>query len=230
MTAVRFDEWARSYDASPLQPAYHTAHLAVLTAVLRHVTQPVRLLDVGCGSGRFLHLAATSLPAGSSLTGVDASAGMLAAAVRLSGIPGCARVRATAESLPFTDATFDVVVSTWAYRHWHDQQAGIREVARVLASGGLVALAGLLHAQKSTRPTIPVPSRPALTAGLVTHLDAAGLRPTTVRLIDGFGPIPAITVVVAHRSRVTGRSTWLRPPRFGRGITTAPADPHAPSS
>jgi SAM-dependent methyltransferase len=45
-------------------------------------------------------------------------------------------VVADAASMPFPDASFDVVVSSYAVHHWPDRQAGIAEVMRVLRPGG----------------------------------------------------------------------------------------------
>jgi ubiquinone/menaquinone biosynthesis C-methylase UbiE len=39
-------------------------------------------------------------------------------------------------SLPFSDASFDVVVSTLSMHHWDDRQAGLAEIGRVLRPGG----------------------------------------------------------------------------------------------
>jgi SAM-dependent methyltransferase len=49
----------------------------------------------------------------------------------------------TAEHLPFTDGVFDLVISTTSFDHWEDQQAGLRECARVLVHGGQLLLTDL---------------------------------------------------------------------------------------
>jgi ubiquinone/menaquinone biosynthesis C-methylase UbiE len=48
-----------------------------------------------------------------------------------------------AERLPYPDAQFDLAVSTTSFDHWADQQAGLREAARVLARGGHLVLVDL---------------------------------------------------------------------------------------
>lgn len=88
-----------------------------------------RILDLGCGDGRLtLRIAAT----GADVTGVDASLAMVAAA-RARGITAD---NASAESLPYQDASFDAVFSNAAL-HWvRDHDAMMSEVRRVLRPGG----------------------------------------------------------------------------------------------
>jgi SAM-dependent methyltransferase len=87
-----------------------------------------RILDLGCGDG---HLAVRIAALGAQVTGVDASAEMVAAALAL----GADAVVGNAEALPFADQTFDAVFSN-AVLHWvRDQDAMMREVHRVLRPG-----------------------------------------------------------------------------------------------
>ncbi|MGP8271380.1 MAG: class I SAM-dependent methyltransferase [Terracidiphilus sp.] len=87
------------------------------------------ILDLGCGDGQ---LTARLAGTGASVVGVDASAEMLRAA-RARGID--AR-EGRAESLPFTDGSFDAIFSNAAL-HWvRDQDAMIGEARRVLRPGG----------------------------------------------------------------------------------------------
>ena len=51
--ARRFDDWAASYDLSPLQTVlYGPVHDMVLRYARQHVRHPGMILDVGCGTGR----------------------------------------------------------------------------------------------------------------------------------------------------------------------------------
>ncbi len=88
-----------------------------------------RILDLGCGDGQLTErLAAT----GAELTGVDASPQMVAAA-RAHGIHAD---HASAELLPYSNASFDAVFSNAAL-HWvRDHDAMMSEVHRVLRHGG----------------------------------------------------------------------------------------------
>jgi trans-aconitate methyltransferase len=88
-----------------------------------------RILDLGCGDGQ---LTQKLIATGADVTGVDASAEMVAAA-RTRGV---AADVAKAESLRYSDASFDAVFSNAAL-HWvQDQDGMMREVHRVLRPGG----------------------------------------------------------------------------------------------
>lgn len=137
----RFGRWASTYDRSALQRiVFDPVQRAALDAARRELPRPGRVLDVGCGTGRLLRRAAAVFPA-AELVGVDAAPEMVRQAE--ASVPAGARsrfARATAEDLPFADASFDLVVSTMSFHHWSDQRAGLRQVHRVLTPGGLMAL------------------------------------------------------------------------------------------
>ncbi len=105
-----------------------------------------RILEVGCGTGRWLAEMRT-LTAHSY--GVDPSTGMLTQArardlhLRLT--------RGRGESLPFPDGTFDFVYCVNAIHHMDGQEAFIQEARRVLRDGGALAVIGMdPHEQRET--------------------------------------------------------------------------------
>lgn len=95
----------------------------------------LRVLDVGCGDGAYLVEAGRR---GATVTGVDASAEMLAAAGRRARENGVEvrLCRGDAGALPFDDASFDVVVAVAMLCLVPDPTSAIAEMARVLAPGG----------------------------------------------------------------------------------------------
>lgn len=113
-----------------------------ITRAARKSKRPLRILDVACGTGRTLSQLAAAVPA-SRLFGVDLSPYYLESARELlSDVPGVSLVAENAESLPFRDAYFDVVTSTYLFhelpRKARRQVMG--EVRRVLRPGGLLVL------------------------------------------------------------------------------------------
>ena len=93
------------------------------------------VLDVATGTGL---VAAELARRGFPVTGVDQSAAMLARARRRFG-DRVELVEASAESLPFGDASFDHLTFTYLLRYVDDPGATVRELARVVRRGGIVA-------------------------------------------------------------------------------------------
>lgn len=96
-----------------------------------------RVLDIGAGAG---HTALALAPRVASVVVTDPVDGMLNAARRVfaqAGVANAEFLNATAERLPFPDATFDIVTSRLAAHHFDDVPRAMREVARVLRPAGL---------------------------------------------------------------------------------------------
>jgi ubiquinone/menaquinone biosynthesis C-methylase UbiE len=94
-----------------------------------------RVLDVGCGTGI---VARTAAARGAHAAGVDLNEGMLA--VARSAAPEVDWRTGDAAALPFDDGTFDVVLSQQALQFMPDPIAALREMRRVLAAGGRMAV------------------------------------------------------------------------------------------
>ena len=88
-----------------------------------------RILDIGCGTGGNLMM----LSQFGQAEGVDVSAD----AVAFCRARGLQNVKlGSAESLPYEDATFDLVTALDVVEHLDDDVAGLREMRRVLRPGG----------------------------------------------------------------------------------------------
>ncbi|HEY7075371.1 MAG TPA: class I SAM-dependent methyltransferase [Solirubrobacteraceae bacterium] len=107
-----------------------------------------RVLDVGCGSGLALVLAAArgALPAG-----IDISPGLLG--VARERLPDADLREGDMESLPFTDAAFDAVLGVNAFQFAGDPRRALREAARVTRPGGRV-VASLFAAPERSQGTV----------------------------------------------------------------------------
>ena len=100
-----------------------------------------RVLDVACGTGIVVRAVLPVVGPNGRVTGADFSPAMLA--VARTRVPGEAPVEwyeASAEALPFSDATFDLVLCQQGLQFFPDKPGAIQEFWRVLAPGGRVAL------------------------------------------------------------------------------------------
>jgi ubiquinone/menaquinone biosynthesis C-methylase UbiE len=97
------------------------------------------LCDVGCGSGAGIRAAAA---AGVTGIGIDLSPRMLARARRLaSALPSTFFAQAGAHQLPLATESCTAVLCTTSLHHHADPAASVRDMARVLAPGGRLAVA-----------------------------------------------------------------------------------------
>ena len=152
----------------------------------------MRVLDVATGPG---HVAAAAAARGAEPVGVDIAEGMLAVARR--DHPQLDFRLGDAEALPFADSSFDAVVGAFVLNHLPRPEVAAAELARVLASGGRLALSvwdvpertrfiGLVRdavfrageAPSAQPPAGPDPFRFADDAQLRALLDDAGLEDT----------------------------------------------------
>jgi 2-polyprenyl-6-hydroxyphenyl methylase/3-demethylubiquinone-9 3-methyltransferase len=137
--------------AGPMRPLHRMNPLRV-GWIDRHITarlsEPVRLLDLGCGAG----IAAEALARrGHTVLGVDASAEAIAAAeahAEGEGLPLTYRT-GSAEDLEAEGQRFDVVTSLEVIEHVDDQQGFMRLLANLTQPGGLVFISTLNRTLRS---------------------------------------------------------------------------------
>ena len=100
---------------------------------VRRLAEGARVLEVGCGTGLIMQRLA---PYAASVSGVDLSPGMLKKAQARGLDVGLG----TATELPFSDASFDLVVSFKVLPHVPDLGGALREMTRVTRPGGFLAI------------------------------------------------------------------------------------------
>ena len=129
---------ATLYDAATA-PLLSGFFLRVATDLARFAPRG-QVLEVGSGPGR-LAVKLAELAPGVQVTGVDISPEMVERASSLAA-NSCVADRVEflvgdVASLPFADASFDAVVSTFSLHHWPDPANGLKEIYRVLRPGGV---------------------------------------------------------------------------------------------
>jgi ubiquinone/menaquinone biosynthesis C-methylase UbiE len=123
--AATYDEHWSALTTQAIEPLLDAARV-----------QPgMRVLDVGAGAG---YGAARAAARGAQVTGVDVAEAMVKLAARQH--PDASFVQASATSLPFDDESFDAAVGNLVILHVGQPELAMRELWRVLAPGGRVAL------------------------------------------------------------------------------------------
>ncbi|HEV2786551.1 MAG TPA: methyltransferase domain-containing protein [Solirubrobacteraceae bacterium] len=189
------------------------------------VTSGTRLLDVGCGAGRFCRMAADR---GARVAGIDATAAFVdIARDRIRG--GDFRV-GDMQRLPWPDDCFDVVTGFNSFFIAPDMVAALREARRVARPGASIAMTVFGRPQKCQSTTIfralgrfssPPASNgddgPALhEEGALDDLAArAGLRPVEAGYVEFVEEYPDLETMLRG---------MLAAPPFVRAAQTAGRD------
>lgn len=99
-----------------------------------------RILDAGCGNGRYSRFLLRHADPDALLTSFDYSLQMLHRARRRLHSDRVTQVAADLTRLPYADASFDAIVCGWVLEHLPDPAMGLRQLARVLQPGGKLLL------------------------------------------------------------------------------------------
>lgn len=145
---------SRSDDYRPVRMSLYDRLIAPAVADLAQALQHVlidntpygaQVLDVGCGGGQIPLQIAISRP-DLRVTGIDLAAGQVQRAharfmrARRESAPDAGKslhfAHASALSLPFAAAQFDLVYSIASIKHWPQPAHGLAECVRVLRPGG----------------------------------------------------------------------------------------------
>lgn len=202
-----YDRWAAVYerDANPLQ-ALEEGHFRDAVGDVRGL----RVLDLGCGTGRHsLWLAAN----GANVTALDFSEGMLAEA---RAKPGAGAIDFRAHDLhtplPFADAQFDVVVSGLVLEHLRELGGFFREARRVLTPTGRAVISAMHPAMflrgamaRFTDPdsgaVVTPGSFPHSVGAFVTAAVEGGFR---IERVDEFSPDANLAAHVPRAEKYVG--------------------------
>lgn len=154
-----------------------------MNVVATHVDRPVhRILDLGCGTGRFSAALATRFQA--RVIGIDPSERMLARAREKRRGGRVHYGRGSAEAIPIADASVDMIFVSMSFHHFHDPDAAAGECRRVLRADGRLVIRTGTREQVPSYPYVPFfPRTPSMLeellpdrAGLCRVFADAGLR------------------------------------------------------
>jgi ubiquinone/menaquinone biosynthesis C-methylase UbiE len=157
-----------------------------------------RVLEISCGRGGGLRHVASRLPRAKQVIGLDFSMHAIRfCRARYTALPNVGFVRGHALHLPFPDGAFDLVINVEASHAYGDDALFLREVRRVLRTGGR-----LLYADHRTRRKVQRLEQRLCAAGL-----AGPLRDVTANVVR------ACELDSARRRALirSGLPWWCRP-------------------
>ena len=112
--------------------------------LLGPISEGEAVLDIGCGAGVDTLIAAIMVGSKGRAAGIDSTPQMLAAArknLSKTSLNNVTFQEASAENVPFLDASFDVVISNGAFNLVPDKLKTLKEVFRVLKPLGRFMIA-----------------------------------------------------------------------------------------
>jgi ubiquinone/menaquinone biosynthesis C-methylase UbiE len=203
---------AETYERA-LVPAVFAAW-APLVVALADPRTGERVLDVACGSGVVTRLIAQQVGRTGNVVGLDLNPGMLAVAASsvANKRPTSAPItwqEASATKMPLPDAAFDIAYCQLGLQFFPDRPAALREMYRVLVSGGRLGLMvwrgiehspgfGTLaaalarHVSTEAASIMRAPFALAEAEELRGLLAAAGFRDITIRSVPGTVHFPSV--------------------------------------
>lgn len=128
-----FDEAADDEEHFPSEIDPRILHVRLIVEALGDLTGK-RVLDAGCGKGRFARILKERYP-GAEVWGLDLSERMLARVTA-----GIARCAGTLTALPFASSAFDGAFAVESLEHAVAVDAAVGELCRVVKPGGAIVI------------------------------------------------------------------------------------------
>jgi SAM-dependent methyltransferase len=193
----------------------HSRQLAPQLIDLARLASGDRALDVGCGPGALTSELVKRLGAG-SVAAVDPSESFVAAA--RTRHPGVDVRRATAEALPYADGAFDAGLAQLVVHFMTDPVAGLREMARVTRSAGVIAACVWDHAGERTPVSAFWRAARELSFGTQDESALAGAREGhLVELFKASGLRHVEDAILVARVEYSSLDDWWKPFAYGVG-------------
>jgi ubiquinone/menaquinone biosynthesis C-methylase UbiE len=136
-----YSKIAKCYDKVRTEPG------TLLSQIIKYggINSNSKVLDVGCGTGRFLTDLSSLTKC--SLLGLEPSPEMLRGAFLKDHSRGIAWIQGDGQRLPFSDEVFDCVYMTFVLHHIERKDLALQEIYRVLKKGGTCVIVTTSHSQ-----------------------------------------------------------------------------------
>jgi ubiquinone/menaquinone biosynthesis C-methylase UbiE len=200
---LEFNEWARAGKGASMERGHRPAGEEAIGRM--QISTDARVFDVGCGSGWAARLIARRAQDG-HVVGIDVSDEMVQLARAESvDYPNVEFQVASAEQLPFDDASFTHAFSMESLYYYDDIQRALGEIRRVLKAGGLfVAVVDLYEENTPSHQWIEmlkVPVQLLSAAQYCSLFERAGFENVRdQRLVDPT-PVPEVYTGTTFKTR-----------------------------
>jgi len=121
---------------SDLEYLLYLRHVFAYDFSRNYVTDPCRLLEVGCGDGYGTEYLAEKCP-NVTLTAIDPNADTIKFAQNKYTRESISFVQYNSDKIPYDESAFDVIISFQVIEHVENDYAFIKEIHRVLKTGGV---------------------------------------------------------------------------------------------
>ena len=189
-----FNRWAEEGRGEGMEE--HHLPIVRPTLALMAIEPTDCVLDLGCGTGWLARRIARRVPSG-RVVGVDVSDEMVRRARAASAdFPNVRFLEGTRENIPEGGKPFTKVITVESAYYWHDPERGIREIFRVLRSGGSAWI--LINYYRDNpychqwRAHFRVPTHLLFAAEWQGHFVAAGFGAVSHRRIFDRTPTPEV--------------------------------------
>jgi ubiquinone/menaquinone biosynthesis C-methylase UbiE len=142
LNEAMWDKWAEAdtLDNNGLNSRFLRAAQSKVISLL-NIQPNVHFLDIGCGTGWAVGQAANLVKGNGLFYGVDLSPKMIEKAKsNFSGKDNFHFLQANSESIPLDDNFFDIIICTNSFHHYLHPDKALREMRRLLKSGGKLYL------------------------------------------------------------------------------------------
>jgi ubiquinone/menaquinone biosynthesis C-methylase UbiE len=136
LNKAKWDRWSESADGKGLVYEYLRRGQRRLLS-MADLKENMTFLDLGCGTGQAIGLAAKSVNYKGSFYGVDLSSGMVEKAKEnFRDLENFHFIIANSESIPLQDNFFDIIICSNSFHHYLHPEKAMSEISRLLKTGG----------------------------------------------------------------------------------------------
>jgi ubiquinone/menaquinone biosynthesis C-methylase UbiE len=186
------DQFTRQAVPFSTAPSIRDAGLIGLLVEASEPRARDRVLDVACGPGLVVQAFAERA---AHVVGIDVVPAMLERAREvLADRRNVELTLGDVGSLPFADQSFDIVVSRFAFHHFHEPVRVLREMRRVCRAGGRVLVCDLLGSEDSDKA--------AAFHALEMRRDPSHARAHTLGELSGYFTQAGLTPEIANTFRL----------------------------